>query len=524
MEKVYIYDTTLRDGSQSEGVNFSLEDKLLITKHLDDFGIDYIEAGWPGSNPKDTFYFEKVKNMPLKHARIVAFGSTRKKGLTASSDPQVISLLKAQTPAVTIFGKSWDYHVLDAINTTLDENLSMIYDTVSFLKKEGREVIFDAEHFFDGFKSNKEYALKTVEVAFEAGADWVVLCDTNGGTLPFEMMEIFKEVFDRFKNANIGIHAHNDSECAVANSLIAVKMGSRQVHGTINGIGERTGNANLCSIIPALSLKMGFKTVEEESLRNLTELAKFVSEISNVPLPKNMPYVGSSAFAHKAGVHASAVSKKTDMYEHIRPELVGNTRKITISDMAGKSNVLYKLKEIGLSVDENSPDVIKLVEHIKNLEKEGYVFEAADASLELLLKRYFGIVKDFFELDFYKVEVLNRNSDELSEATVRIKIGDAFQHTAALGNGPVNALDRALRKALVDIYPSLESLELIDYKVRIVNETEGTSAKVRVLIESTDGMRTWGTVGVSYNVIDASWKALVDSISFKLLKDEEENL
>ncbi len=524
MGKVYIYDTTLRDGSQSEGVNFSIEDKILITKHLDDFGIDYIEAGWPGSNPKDTFYFEKIKHIPLKYAKVVAFGSTRKKNLKAQDDPQIKGLLKAETKAITIFGKSWDYHVLDALNTTLDENLSMIYDAISFLKKEEKEVIFDAEHFFDGFKSNKDYALKSISVAFEAGADWVVLCDTNGGTLPLEIESILDEVFKVFKNSNIGIHTHNDTECAVANSLIGVKKGCRQIHGTINGIGERTGNANLCSIIPALTLKMGYGTVDEEALKKLTDLAKFVSEISNIPLPKNMPYVGSSAFAHKAGVHASAVSKKSDMYEHIRPEAVGNIRKITISDMAGKSNILYKLKEIGLSVDENSPEIIKLIEHIKHLEKEGYVFEAADASLELLLKKYFGIVKDYFELDFYKIDVIHKGFDELSEASVRIKVNDVIVHTASLGNGPVNALDKALRKALVDVYPNLESLELIDYKVRIVNETEGTSAKVRVLIESTDGVRTWGTVGVSHNVIDASWKALVDSVSFKLLKDEEQNL
>lgn len=524
MEKVFIYDTTLRDGSQSEGVNFSLEDKLLITEKLDEFGIDYIEAGWPGSNPKDSFYFEKIKHTPLKHAKIVAFGSTRKKHLKAEDDPQLKALLKANTPAITIFGKSWDYHVLDAINTTLDENLFMIYDSIYFLKREGVEVIFDAEHFFDGFKSNKEYAIKVLNVAFDAGADWVVLCDTNGGTLAFEIEDILSEIFGVFKNKNIGIHAHNDSECAVANSLVAVKKGCRQVHGTINGIGERTGNANLCSIIPALALKMKFDVVKETSLRTLTDLAKFVSELSNVPLSKNMPYVGVSAFTHKAGIHASAVSKKTDMYEHIKPELVGNVRKITISEMAGKSNILYKLREIGLKVDENSPDIIKLVEYIKNLEKEGYVFEAADASLELLLKRYFGIVKDYFELDFYKVEVINKNNMELAEATVRLKINDIIQHTASLGNGPVNALDNALRKALIDVYPNLTSLELVDYKVRIVNENEGTSAKVRVLIESTDGTRTWGTVGISHNVIDASWKALNDSINFKLLKDEEQNL
>ena len=524
MQKVYIYDTTLRDGSQAEGVNFSIEDKLRIIEKLDEFGIHYIECGWPGANPKDTLLFEKLKKKKTKHAKIVAFGATRRPNKKADQDPQLENLIKAETSVITIFGKSWDYHVREALRTTLEENLDMVYESVEFLKRYVQEVIFDAEHFFDGYKANPDYALSVLKSALDGGADWIVLCDTNGGTLPHEVYEITRAVVEKFPHAKIGIHAHNDSETAVANSLMAVLAGARQVHGTINGIGERTGNANLCSIIPNLQLKMKFEVLQNGQLRKLTEVAHFVAELANVPLPKNMPYVGSSAFAHKAGVHASAVMKRSDTYEHLDPSLVGNRRKITVSDLSGKSNVIYKLREFGISVDERSPEVAKLVEKIKELEKEGYHFEAAEASLELLCKRHFGLVKDYFNLDAYRILIARRSSDPqpVSEATVRLYIGDVKEHTAALGNGPVNALDRALRKALTEYYPSLADLQLIDYKVRIVNESEGTSAKVRVLIESTDGNRTWGTVGVSENIIEASWIALTDSIVYKLMKDEEE--
>ncbi len=526
MEKVFIYDTTLRDGSQAEGVNFSIEDKVRIAEKLDDFGIDYIEGGWPYANPKDNLFFQKMKKVSFKHAKLVAFGSTRKPGVRVSEDKQVESLIRAETPVITIFGKSWDLHVKEALRTSLEENLSMVYETVEFLKRYADEVIFDAEHFFDGYISNPDYAMAVLEAAIKGGADWIVLCDTNGGRLPHEVKDITEKVRERFSGARIGIHAHNDSETAVANSIMAVIAGARQVHGTINGIGERTGNANLCSIIPNLQIKLGFEVVPEENLKRLTEIAHFVAELSNMPLPRNMPYVGESAFAHKGGVHASAVMKRTETYEHIDPEIVGNRRKITVSDLAGRSNLLYKLREFGIEVDERSPELLKLVEKIKELEKEGYHFEAAEASLELLCKRHFGLVKDYFDFEAYRILIAKRSMDEMpvSEATVRLSVEGVREHTAALGNGPVNALDRALRKALEEFYPNLKEMQLIDYKVRIINESAGTSAKVRVLIESTDGKRKWGTVGVSENVIEASWIALTDAIIYKLMKDEEESL
>jgi 2-isopropylmalate synthase len=525
MEKVYIYDTTLRDGSQAEGVNFSLEDKVRIAQKLDEFGIDYIEGGWPYANPKDHLFFKKIKKLKLSHSKIVAFGSTRKAGKRVKDDPQVESLIKSQAPVITVFGKSWDMHVTDALGTSLEENLEMIGDTVAYLKKYVEEVIFDAEHFFDGYEANPDYALSVIEAAVSGGADWVVLCDTNGGMLPDRVYEITSLVVEKFPGVRIGIHAHNDSETAVANSLMAVRAGARQVHGTINGIGERTGNANLCSIIPNLQLKMGFSAVPEENLRKLTELAHFVAELSNMPLPRNMPYVGDSAFAHKGGVHASAVLKRKETYEHIDPEMVGNRRKITVSDLAGRSNLLYKLREFGIEVDEKSPELIKLIEKIKELEKEGYHFEAADASLELLCKRHFGLVKEYFDFTAYRVLIAKRKRDRIptSEATVRLSVEGVDEHTASLGNGPVSALDRALRKALEEFYPNLKEMQLIDYKVRIINESAGTSAKVRVLIESADGKRKWGTVGVSENVIEASWIALRDAIVYKLMKDEEDS-
>ena len=524
MEKVYAYDTTLRDGSQAEGVNFSLEDKIRIAQKLDEFGIDYIEGGWPYANPKDNLFFQKIKALKFSHARPVAFGSTRKPGKNVKEDKQIEALIKAETPVITIFGKSWDLHVTDALKTTLEENLEMIYESVEYLKKYVEEVIFDAEHFFDGFKANPDYALAVLDAALRGGADWVVLCDTNGGSLPHEVQEITTKVREKFPEARIGIHAHNDSETAVANSIMAVLAGARQVHGTINGIGERTGNANLCSIIPNLQLKLGYEVIPHENMKRLTELARFVAELSNMPLPRNMPYVGESAFAHKGGVHASAVIKKAITYEHIDPELVGNRRKITVSDLAGRSNLIYKLREFGIEVDEKSPELLRLMEKIKDLEKEGYHFEAAEASLELLCKRHFGLVKDYFDFDAYRVLIAKRRSDDLptSEATVRLAVEGVDEHTAALGNGPVSALDRALRKALEEFYPTLKDMQLVDYKVRIINESAGTAAKVRVLIESADPKRKWGTVGVSENVIEASWIALRDAFVYKLMKDEEE--
>ncbi|RUM60589.1 MAG: citramalate synthase [Persephonella sp.] len=523
-KQIYIYDTTLRDGTQAEGVNVSVEDKLRITEKLDDFGIHYIEGGWPGSNPKDDEYFKQVKSLKLKNSKISAFGSTRRHYLKVEDDPLVINLVKAETPVITIFGKAWDLHVVQALKTSLEKNLEMVFDTIQFLKKYADEVVFIGEHFFDGYKYNPEYAYKVVKTAEEAGADFVVFADTNGGTLPNELEKIIKEIKEKGLNTKLGIHTHNDSDTAVWNSIVAVFNGIVQVHGTINGFGERCGNANLCSIIPNLSLKLGYETIPKENIRKLKEVANFVADLVNLPVPKNMPYVGDSAFAHKGGVHASAVLKNSRLYEHIEPEAVGNRRKILVSDLAGKSNIIYKLKEFGIKIDEKDPRLAELVKKIKKLENEGYHFEAAEASLEILVRKYLGMFKDYFDLDSYRVFIMKRLGDisPVSEATVRIKVENEYQHTVSLGNGPVNALDRALRKALINVYPSLKEIELIDYKVRIVNELEGTGAKIRVLVESRDKKRKWGTVGVSDNIIEASWQAVVDSFVYKLMKDEED--
>ncbi|MBK3331687.1 citramalate synthase [Persephonella atlantica] len=521
MKKVFIYDTTLRDGTQAEGVSVSVEDKLRITEKLDDFGIHYIEGGWPGSNPKDDEYFKKVKNLRLKNAKIAAFGSTRRAYLRVEDDPLIQNLIKAETPVITIFGKAWDMHVTEALKTTLENNLEMVYDTVRYLKAHTDEVVFIGEHFFDGYKSNPDYAYAVMKTAQEAGADFLVLADTNGGTLPIEIESIIKQVKEKGLDGKLGIHAHNDSDTAVWNSITAVLNGAVQVHGTINGFGERCGNANLCSIIPNLSLKLGYETIPEESIRRLKELSNFVADIVNLPVPKNMPFVGDSAFAHKGGVHASAVLKNPKLYEHINPELVGNRRKILVSDLAGKSNIIYKARELGIEIDEKDPRITELVQEIKRLENYGYHYEAAEASLELLIRKHLGMLKKYFDLDAYRVLIARRYTDKepVSEATVRIKIDNHYEHTASLGYGPVNALDRALKKALVEIYPSLSEVELIDYKVRIINESAGTAAKIRVLVESKDRERKWGTVGVSDNVIEASWQAVVDSFIYKLVKD-----
>ncbi len=523
MEKkqVLIYDTTLRDGTQAEGVSVSVEDKLRIAEKLADFGVHYIEGGWPGSNPKDMAFFNEAKKLNLKNTKLTAFGSTRRASLKVEDDPQIQDLLKAETSVITIFGKSWDLHVKEALKTTLEKNLEMIYDSISYLKKHVDEVIFDAEHFFDGFKENPEYALKVIKTAEEAGADFIVLCDTNGGSLPIDIENAFKKVREFNIKANLGIHAHNDSDTAVWNSIVAVLNGATQIHGTINGIGERCGNANLCSIIPNLSLKLGIETVPRENIRRLKEISNFVSDIVNMPVPKNMPYVGDSAFAHKGGVHASAVLKNPRSYEHILPEEVGNKRKVLVSDLAGKSNIIYKAREIGIEIDEKDEKISKLVQEIKELENQGYHFEAAEASLELLIRKHLGTLPKYFDLDAYRVLIAKRYTDltPISEATVRIKIDNHYEHTASLGNGPVNALDKALKKALISKYPMLSEVELIDYKVRIVNESGGTAAKIRVLIESRDKTKKWGTVGVSDNIIEASWQAVVDSIVYKLTKD-----
>ncbi|MFY9271723.1 MAG: citramalate synthase [Thermacetogeniaceae bacterium] len=520
---IYIYDTTLRDGTQAEGISLTVEDKLKITSKIDELGVHYIEGGWPGSNPKDLEYFKRVKELPLKHAKISAFSSTRKAGCRVEEDANIKALLEAETPVVAIFGKTWDYHVTTALKTTLQENINMIKDTVGYLKKHGREVIYDAEQFFDGFKANPAYALATLKAAAEAGADWIVLCDTNGGCLPEEIERIIKQVQEEI-HIPLGIHAHNDGELAVANSLAAVKCGARQVQGCINGFGERCGNANLCSVIPNLQLKMGLSTIGASSLKRLTEVSRYVSEIANMNPLSNQPFVGASAFAHKAGIHVSAILKDPVTYEHINPELVGNRRRVLVSELAGASNILFKAREVGLDLTKDNEITRRLSSEIKELEHKGYQFEGAEASLELLLHRSAGRKAEFFTLESLKILVekrpANGDGEELinSEAMIKLRVGDQVMHTAAEGDGPVNAVDNALRKALEGFYPSLKEMHLVDYKVRVLDGKDGTAAKVRVLIESADSEGTWSTVGLSENIIEASWQALTDSMNYFLLR------
>ncbi len=521
--RVRLYDTTLRDGTQAEEISLSSLDKLMIAEKLDELGIHYIEGGWPGSNPKDMEFFEFCKRLNLKQARIAAFGSTRRAGISAEDDPNIKMLLRADVPVVTIFGKSWDLHVRDALRCSLDENLQMIYDSVSYLKSKVSEVIYDAEHFFDGYKRNPEYAMKTVKTASEAGADCVVLCDTNGGCLPFEIQDIVSKV-RRELSGSLGIHTHNDSEMAVANSIMAVLCGCDHVQGTVNGFGERCGNANLCSIVPDLQLKMGVECISPQQLSNLTRISRFVYEVANLKPWSHQPFVGKSAFAHKGGVHVSAVMRNPETYEHIRPELVGNRQRVLVSDLSGRSNVLYKAQEFGLDLDSKDPVIQQVLDELKQLEHQGYQFEGAEASFEILIKRAMKQFEPYFSLKGFRVVVEKRSREDspLSEAVVRVSVPQGgYQLMAAEGNGPVNALDKALRKALEEFYPNLKTMHLTDYKVRILDEASGTSAKVRVIIESNDGKRRWGTVGVHENVIEASWRALVDSVEYKLMKDEE---
>ncbi len=519
MRKIEIYDTTLRDGAQSEDISFSVEDKLRIVEKLDELGIHYIEGGWPGASPRDADFFNKARKIKLKTSKLTAFGSTHRASLKVSDDPNIKALLKAKTPVITIFGKSWDFHVKTALRISLSANLDIIHNSISYLKKRTPKVFFDAEHFFDGFKANPEYALNTLQVAVSGGADCLVLCDTNGGTLPVELEEMIKGILKRFK-IPIGIHAHNDSECAVANSLIAVKLGVSQVQGTINGLGERCGNANLISIIPNLKLKLKYGCISDYKLRKLKEVSRFVTEIGNIRHFKRQPYVGDSAFAHKGGIHVSAILRHPETYEHISPRLTGNYQRILVSDLSGKSNIIRKIKDFKLKIDPDSPKVTEVVKELKELENQGFQFEGAEASLELLMKKRFGLYKKYFDPIGFKVIVEKRKEGEepLSEATVKVKVKGKLEHTVSLGNGPVNALDNAMRKALEKFYPELKEVELLDYKVRVLTAGRGTSAKVRVLIESGDSVHKWGTVGVSENIIEASWQALVDSIEYKLLR------
>ncbi len=518
-----IFDTTLRDGSQSENISFSVEDKLHIAHKLDEFGVHYIEGGWPGSNPKDLLFFKQVKKETFKHARIVAFGSTKHAKNSVDKDPNIKALLDAETPAVSLFGKTWIYHVNEALRVTPDENLTMIRESVAYLKKHGREVIFDAEHFFDGYRDNPEYALACLKAAESAGADVLVLCDTNGGTLTWDIGDIVKKVRKAVK-IPLGIHAHNDSDLAVANSITAVRNGCTHVQGSINGYGERCGNANLCSIIPNLQIKAGYHCISEENLSRLTALSHYVSEISNLILSNTMPFTGKSAFAHKGGIHVSAVMREPDSYEHIQPERVGNKRRVLISDLAGKSNILFKSDELGLDLESDKDKIGEIVTRLKELEHEGFEFEAAESSLELLIKRMKGEYPNFFSLQGFRIlNEKDENNEIRSEATVRAAVGDKEEHTAAEGVGPVNALDKALRKALMNFYPEIVEMKLTDYKVRVINAREATSAKVRVLIESAADGITWSTVGVSENIIEASWQALTDSISYFLMKRHQHN-
>jgi 2-isopropylmalate synthase len=523
--EIKIYDTTLRDGTQGEGVAFSMEDKVRIAQRLDALGVHYIEGGWPGSNPKDLRFFKRVQDAVFKTARITAFGATRRPGARPQDDPNIQALVEAGPPVVTIFGKSWDFHVTSAIGTTLEENLAMIGDSVAYLLKHFEEVIYDAEHFFDGFRRNPDYALRTLRAAEAAGAHCIVLCDTNGGTLPHELADVIRQVKPVLRPGTpLGIHTHNDAECGVANALAAVQEGIGHVQGTMNGYGERCGNANLVSIIPNLMLKMGLACIPEPNLRELRAVSRFVSELANRKPWPSQPYVGDSAFAHKGGIHVSAVLKHPETYEHTDPERVGNHRRVLVSELAGQSNILWKAREYGIDLEKNTPDARRILEMLKRLEDEGFQFEGAEASFELLMERALGNHRPYFDLGGYRVIVEENNGDEeepVAEATVRLKVKGIPEHTAASGNGPVNALDHALRKALEDFYPNLKEMSLLDYKVRILDESKGTGAKTRVLVTSGDGDETWGTVGVADNIIEASWQALVDSIEYKLRRDEK---
>ena len=519
MKRILIYDTTLRDGSQGENVSFSVEDKLHITRKLDELGIDYIEGGWPGSNSKDIAFYHRAQELTLKHAKLAAFGSTRHPRNSAAHDRNRQALIEAKTPVVTIFGKTWDLHVKVALGVSLEENLALIRESVEYLKSKGKEVIYDAEHFFDGFKADREYALATLQAAEDAGADTIVLCDTNGGTLTSDIRERFRMAAEQVK-VPLGIHTHNDCEMAVANSIAAIQQGAVHVQGTINGYGERTGNANLCSVIPNLELKLGLRTIGREKLKHLTEVSHYVSELANLVPRHDLPYVGKSAFAHKGGIHVSAVMKESAAYEHIDPEVVGNERRVLVSELSGKSSVIYKAQELGLEIDKASPHAKVVVEKLKELEHDGYQFEGAEGSFQILFDKLVHHLPDFFELDGFRVITQKRGSNESSsEAVIKLRVDGKEEHTAAEGVGPVSALDRALRKSLGTFFPCIRDIRLTDYRVRVLNAKDATDARVRVLIETSDGQETWGTVGVSENIIEASWKALVDSITYKLKKE-----
>ena len=520
MREVKLYDTTLRDGSQGEGISYSVIDKIRITEELDRLGIPYIEGGWPGSNPKDMEFYLKMAKSRLRIAQLVAFGSTRRPHTSAKQDSNLKAMIKSQAKVVTVFGKTWDLHIKDVLKTTLDENLNMIKDTVGFLVSSGLKVFYDAEHFFDAYKANREYSLQCLLTAQEAGAEALVLCDTNGGTITSEISRVIAEIRPQIK-VWLGIHCHNDGDLAVANSLAAVEAGADMVQGTINGYGERCGNADLIPIIANIKLKMGLGCISDDKLKDLTHVSHFVSEISNMKQRTDQPYVGSSAFAHKGGVHINAVMKNPKSYEHIDPELVGNRRRILVSELAGKTGILVRAKELELDLNKENPQTKRILKLIQSLEHQGYHFEAAEASFELLMKRALKKYKRFFELEGFRVVIEKQSNRKItSEAIMKLKVKGIKEHTAAEGDGPVNALDNALRKALKDFYPTLSQMHLSDFKVRVLDEKAGTAARVRVLIQSQDQEDTWSTIGVSGNIIEASWQALMDSVEYKLLKDK----
>jgi 2-isopropylmalate synthase len=519
MTRIFVYDTTLRDGSQGEGVNFSLYDKLMLTRRLDELGVDFIEGGYPLSNPKDADYFREVRDLPLRHAQIVAFGMTRRKEMAPERDPCLRALLGSEAPVVTIVGKTWDMQVTDVLQTSLQENLAMIRDSIAHCRAAGRKVFYDAEHFFDGYRSNSEYALQTLKTAAEAGAAAVILCDTNGGTMTEQVAAVVEHV-RRELSCEVGIHCHNDCDLATANTLAAVRMGATQVQGTFNGIGERCGNADLVTVIANLALKYGFQVLKAGSLQRLTETSRYVYELANMNFRNNQPFVGISAFAHKGGMHTHAVAKNPRTYEHIDPTLVGNERRILVSELSGQSTILAKTTKYSITHDRNL--MAKILNAVQDLEHAGYEFEAAEASFDILVKRLIGQYQPWFERLHYRVNIEHdRETAPITEATVKLRVGSSVEHTVSEGDGPVNALDGALRKALLPHYPNLQYMSLVDYKVRVVNARAGTAARVRVVIESQDARDVWGTVGVSENIIEASWIALCDSFEYKLFKDAE---
>lgn len=529
-KSIKIFDTTLRDGSQSVGVNFTVNDKIKIAKNLDEFGVHYIEGGWPGSNPKDVAFFEEMKSIKLNNAKLSAFSSTKLKKIKVQDDKNLAKMIETGVPVVTIFGKSWDLHVRDALKTTNEENLDMIFRTMEYLKKYFDEVVYDAEHFFDGYKANPEYALQTLEAADKGGADWLVLCDTNGGSMVDFIGSTFRTVKSRFTKP-LGIHAHNDSELAVANTLSAVYQGAAMVQGTFNGIGERCGNANLCSIIPNLSIKDDYITVPDENIKKLYYMSHLITELSNQTPPDSLPFVGKKAFSHKGGIHVSAVRNNSATYEHITPESVGNERIFTVSELSGKSNIIERAQRMGIDLRSDNEKAGKILKMVKDREAKGYYYEGAEASFELLTNALMGKQKRYFELHGYRISIWkNGDGKSWSEATIKAAVPKEvaeshgyeshIEHTSADGSGPVEALDKALRKVLEKFYPELKKVHLVDYKVRILNAEEGTNSTTRVMINTADDKRSWSTVGVSDNIIDASWQALVESLIYKLMKDE----